>query len=271
MPTSQMAKLGLQILMIGGASAMLAFGQSVPQEGESSPPPTAQQVLTKFVHALGGEMGILAVEPLTISGIRSFGVLQPMREEFRMTFMDDKFYGTSVRTDSRGTRKFEVGSDGKMVWDTLTQGGKVRTQKISHQLLESQMERAGHPRLGLMLANYPGTVQVLGKKTVQDRLLVELEFLDANGSRTIRLFDDVTGLMVASSRETPGVDDASNPLVREIRYEYQQRGEVRFLKKLETFINSQPESSTEFTSIQICDPTDESLFSVPEGSAAENN
>ncbi len=179
--------------------ALLVLGAAVVQ-GQSQAPatalPTVDQVLEKYITALGGRAAIEKITSRTGKGTIEIpdAAMSGTIELFEKA--PDK---SGVLVDLGGMQIRE-GFDGTVAWEDNPQTGM--REKAGLELADARRSSAFNPELR-MKALY-GTMTVRGRERVGTRDAIVVDAVPADGSPTTFFFDAENGLMIRTDTSRTG-------------------------------------------------------------------
>jgi len=177
----------------GNASSGAAGGQAgaaSAQKGVAAEPaPTADQILQRYVQALGGERALRKITSRVMKGKFEAPIQQMTGEAEIITAAPDRFYSRVTIAD---VGEFVSAFDGKVGWSAEPNGGvrEMHGQELLNMRRSSQFQHE------LRFREIFPQVRVLEKASDGDRPVWVLEATPPEGGPEKFYFDAVTGLLV---------------------------------------------------------------------------
>ena len=181
-------------LLIGLLSASCLFGQQV------ATPPTAQQILDRYLKVTGGKAAYDKVKSVTMLGTMEIKG-QNVRGEMKMYRMDGGKYYTVV--DLPGIGKQEDGSDGNTVWDKTVLGPRLKTgeEKFLAACASGAMSEYG--RGALEHDKCYAKSEYSGEETIAGKVFQKVTMTPKIGKPEVQYYDKATGLLGRSKVVLP--------------------------------------------------------------------
>ena len=186
----------LALISLAGVSA---FAQTAPQTSPQAPAatdaaPTPEQLIDKFIKALGGKEALEKITTRTSKGkleIAAFNVSGTIESQNK----NPNF--TSMTADLTGAGLFRSGFDGTVAWESNPMVGL--REKAGNELADAKLEAVFHRELR-MKELFP-TMVVKGKQQVAGKDAWMLVATPKEGSPLTMYFDAQSGLIVRDDQE----------------------------------------------------------------------
>lgn len=222
--------------------------------------PTPDQIIDKYVQALGGQAAIEKLTSRVIKGSIEWGETTGVAEHYLKA--PNKYMSVTAFSD----RKLQEGFNGRSGWGLDPKGRLI--EWTSNEIAVSERSRDFYKEIRLK-SLYP-TIVFKEKEKVLDRDAYELELTPASGKPEFMYFDAETGLLVKHAFE---MDAPQGP--RPFVYYYQDYKDVDGVKVPFTITRRKPTPYTIKVSEVIHNLTiDDERFNKPanpaEGKVASN-
>lgn len=173
-------------LLIGLLSANFLLAQ------KASPPPTAQQILDRYVKVTGGKIAYDKVKTVTMLGIMEIKG-QNVSGEMKMYRVDGGKYYTVV--DLPGVGKQEDGSDGITVWDKTVLGPRLKTGEEKFLAACATSAMSEYQRSATELSKCYSKFEYSGEETIAGKVYQKLTLTPKLGKPELQYYDKLTGLL----------------------------------------------------------------------------
>jgi zinc protease len=170
-------------------AAGVALTRPIPQaQGKQAAPPTAEQLITKYVRAIGGRAAIEKVRSRVTIGTMDPGEGTLLTMELSEK-APDKFLSV---VDLPGLGTVKQGFDGKVGWDSTPNQG---VQELTGAMLVAVRRNSQFYRW-LRMKELFGKLEVGGTTKVGDRQTYVMEATPSEGHAEKFYFDTETGLLL---------------------------------------------------------------------------
>ena len=199
-------KRTLTIMILCAAVAAIATAQQKPADQGAKPPaatatdamPTVDQILDKYVQALGGKT---AIEKITNRASKGSFELPTFGASGSAELWEKAPNKTALKLDIPGFGIVQQGFDGTVAWSQDPQSGL--REKTGAELAGEKLDAEFYKPLKLKQL-YP-KITVKGKEKLGEKDAYVLQATTADGSTETWYFDAASGLMARTDieRETP--------------------------------------------------------------------
>ena len=237
----------------GGPGAPPPAGQ--PQASPTPRPagPSADDILNKYVEAIGGQAAIDKLKTRTAKGTIVQANGNSLQFELYQT-APDKFY--FLVTTPQGP--FERGFDGKVAWERTARGVREVTGG------ELANFKAGNSLLSLInLKEQYARPPRARREKIGDRDVFVLDGMTTDGKRMRLYFDAATGLLVRRLTFTTSMIGLIPDQVDFEDYREIDGVKFPFTARASTIEVGNPVSTRTFTEIKVNAPVDETKFKMP--------
>jgi hypothetical protein len=185
--------------------ATAAIGFMSPFAGAQEKPPSAQQVLDRFVEATGGKPSYQKLQNQVITGSIEFveAGYKGTTTEFRA--LPNKVYRVVELT---GAGKMEAGTDGLVAWERSSETGpRVKTGEEGTTALREASFNAA-----LRWREIYDKVELTGEESVDDQPCYKVALIPKEGKPITQCYDKKTGLLVkvAMTILTPNLGEVAS-------------------------------------------------------------
>ena len=221
-------------------------------------PPTADQVLDKYVEALGGKAAIDKLESRVMKGAWITPNGMTLSYEVYQSG-PDKLY-TVLNTPKEGT--FEKGFDGNVGWEKSA--GGIRSLEDSELFY---LRRYPNFFKDIKLKEQFTRLTFAGKDKIDDKEVYVLRGTTTDNKRERLYFDVQTGLLL---RRSTSLTNSIGVIPEQVDFEdYRDAGGLKLPFTIRvSSIDSSFSSTRKFSEIKLNAPVDQSKFSKPAGPAA---
>ena len=237
----------------GPGAAAPPAGQPQASPSPRPPGPSADDILKKYVEAIGGQAAIDKLKTRTAKGT----IVQANGTSLQFELYQaapDKFY--FLVTTPQGP--FERGFDGKVAWERTARGVREVTGG------ELANFKAGNSLLSLinLKEQYARPPRVRRDK-IGDRDVFFLDGMTTDGKRMRLYFDATTGLLLRRATGTPTVIGMIPDQVDFEDYREIDGVKFPFTARASTIEVGNPVSTRTFTEIKVNAAVDEAKFKMP--------
>jgi len=221
-------------------------------------PPTADQVLDRYLEALGGKAAIDRLESRVMKG--SWITPNGMTLGYEVYQSgSDKLY-TVLNTPKEGT--FEKGFDGNVGWEKSA--GGIRTLEDSELFF---LRRYPNFFKDIKLKEQFTRLTFAGKDMIDDKEVYVLRGTTSDNKRERLYFDVQTGLLL---RRSTSVTNSIGVIPEQVDFEdYRDTGGLKLPFTIRvSSLDSSFSSTRKFSEIKLNVPVDQSKFSKPAGPAS---
>lgn len=208
--TRKFLTFGLAAALVIGSILLWTNWESTPTEIQDSQP-SAEGIVKNYIDALGGQKKIDKIETFSVTGIIKPSEANPMSPKvtFARKFKKDMFISNANSSWSSGKKEDTIsGYRNDKAW--LLSGKRKLVDANSDDQVLRTLEISGHPKSAVMLASYPGKIELLDMKDLEHESdLVCVKFTSEGDKQTKRFFDRSSGLLVKSQWvQTGGSQDS---------------------------------------------------------------
>ena len=237
----------------GPGAAAPPAGQPQASPSPRPPSPSADEILKKYVEAIGGQAAIDKLKTRTAKG----AIVQANGNSLQFELYQaapDKFY--LLVTTPQGP--FERGFDGTVAWERTARGVREVTGG------ELANFKAGNSLLSLinLKEQYARPPRVRRDK-IGDRDVFVLDGTTTDGKRMRLYFDATTGLLLRRATGTPSMIGIIPDLVDFEDYREIDGLKFPFTGRASTIEVGNPVSTRTFTEVKVNAPVDDAKFKMP--------
>jgi len=187
---------GRRVLLPLGIAAIVAAGV-VPIQAETGLP-AAEEIIAKFVDAIGGEQAFLEHDSRTVEGTMSMPSAGISGDLKVITMAPNRVI---VRIEIEGLGTIQEGFDGEVGWSSDPMSGpQIKKGKQLLQARDQSMYEAG-----LFPAKIYPTREVVGQVEFKGKQAWKVRLVSSNDNESFAFFDVDSGLQLGSelTQETP--------------------------------------------------------------------
>jgi hypothetical protein len=224
---------------------------------QSAEPPTAEQVLDRYVEVTGGKDAYAKVKSVSMLGTMEIKG-QGVKGDMRMYRLDGGKYYTVV--DLPGIGKQEDGSDGTVVWDKTVLGPRLKTgvEKFLATCATTALSEYG--RGALEKDSCYSKAEYVGEEIIGGKSVHKLKLTPKQGKPEEQYYDKQTGLLARTKMIMPSpMGDV--PIVA-IVDEYREIEGIKTPVKLTNEMGAVAMVMT-FTSVKFNDTVPAAMFALP--------
>lgn len=224
---------------------------------QSAEPPTAEQVLDRYVEVTGGKDAYAKVKSVSMVGTMEIKG-QGVKGEMRMYRLDGGKYYTVV--DLPGIGKQEDGSDGKVVWDKTVLGPRLKTgvEKFLATCATTALSEYG--RGALEKDSCYAKAEYVGEEMYEGKSVYKLRMTPKQGKPEEQYYDKQTGLLAKTRMIMPS-PMGEVPIVAIVN-EYREVDGVKTPVKLTNEMGAVSMIMT-FTTVKFNDTVPDAMFMLP--------
>lgn len=230
-------------------------------EPTSADLPSVAQIIEMHLKSLGGKAALEAIRDMTTEAIMTVdGPAGPLKMKVLSRQAGDK---SLTLTTNEQFGEIRQGSDGETWWqdDPMTGPNILPADQVA-----SLREQGGLMFPALGWDQFPGTIEVIGKREIDGKQAYEVAFNPKQGAPLTRFFDAQTGHVVQMISEVPGVGDTVK--LRIVPADYRTVNGVTIPFKQTTYIpdpqsGGEVEMVLEIKDLQLNSGLDDSLFKLP--------
>ncbi len=225
-------------------------------------PPTAEEVLARYIEASGGEEAFKRVNTVIMRGSMEIKA-QNIKADV-LIYRADGGKGYSV-IDIPGMGKQEEGSDGDVVWEKTALGPRIKTGVEKFLVTCAGEAMSEYARVAIGKDGCYNKVEFAGADTVKGKPVWKLKLTPKMGKLEEQFFDQASGLLVQQKMTMPSpLGEIPITLVLE---DYKPIDGLQTPLKASTVLGP-VEMAMSFTSIEFNAKIPEQIFAVPPEIAA---
>jgi len=240
-------------ILIAALSACRSGNQAQKQNNAL---PTVNQVLSRFVDAVGGEKAILRPHSMTMrSAVTAYG---PKQSQLRVSLVVYLANFKRLQVAKLGRLTYLSGYDGKIGW-SIVPGGRVQVIR-GHDAIS--IRRDADMYYWTHVQSYFRSMKVVGIENFAGRRCYHLRGTTLWNNENNQYYEVDTGLLAGFRFHQWIAGKAEKPESRQVFEHYKKFGGIGFATRETDFRNDKLVASSRLTSVQF-DNVDPHVFTPP--------